>query len=147
MQTPSTTWVWITAQPGSLVLLGALAVFLIALFSLSMRRRRSVVSQARSGENQTTFVETLTSYGFDAKIARTTYHYLRETQHVSLPLAANNRLDEDLGLDSVDVDGCLRDLMQLNGRLLRPSSSAPVTVEDLVRAVQGAPRMSEMAAA
>lgn len=149
MQTPSSTWMWITEQPGSLVLTGALLLFIIALLSLSARRRRAVIGEARSGKNQSTFMDSLTANGFDAKIARTTYHYLQEKQQAGLPLAADVLLDKDLGLDSVDIDGCIRDLMQLNGRLFGPETAPPalLTVEDLVRHIQTSPHLSKMAAA
>lgn len=149
MQTQSTSWIWITERPGSFILAGALVTFTVALLFLFIRHRRAVMNQARSGENRVTFIDSLTANGFDAKIARTTYHYLREKQLMSLSLAAQDRLDEDLGLDSVDVEGCVRDLMQLNGRLPGAAMAfpAPRTVQDLVRYIQGAPRPSEMAAA
>lgn len=106
------------------------------------------MNQSRAGINETSFVNYLSAYGFDANIARTTYGYLQDKQRVSFPIAASDLLDEDLGLDSADVDESINDLMQINGRLLRRGivTTPMVTVEDLVRFIQASPRVSEMAA-
>ena len=148
MQTPSTTWIWLTEQAGPLALIAILLVFIMAVLAISARRRRSAMNQSRAGINETTFVNYLSAYGFDANIARTTYQYLQDKQRVSFPIAAGDLLDEDLGLDSADVDESVHDLMELNGRLLRPGivTTPMITVEDLVRYVQASPRLSEMAA-
>ncbi len=149
MQTPSTPWIWITEQIGPLALIAVLLIFIIAVLSISARRHRSRMNQSRAGINETTFVNYLSAYGFDARIAKTTYEYLQEKQRVSFPIAASDLLDEDLGLDSVDVNESVRDLMQINGRVLQLGIvNTPITtVEDLVRFIQASPRLSEMVAA
>ena len=106
------------------------------------------MNEMRSGANEDTFVNSLLAYGFDSKIARTTYRYLQEKQNVSFPIEAGDLLDEDLGLGSEDVDETLIALLRENDRLHQPGIvlSPIVTVEDLVRFVQASPRLSELAA-
>jgi hypothetical protein len=57
-------------------------------------------------------------------------------------------LDEDLGLDMVDLDETVRDVFQLTRRRYQPGlrHTPLVTVEDLVRFVQASPRLVEQAA-
>ena len=106
------------------------------------------MNEARSGANEDTFVNSLLIYGFDPMIARTTFRYLQEKQLVSFPIEPTDQLDEDLGLDLVDVNESIRDIFKLTDRIYQPGlkHTPIVTVEDLVRLVQASPRLSEMAA-
>ena len=106
------------------------------------------MNEVRSGVNEDTFVDSLLVYGFDPIIARATYRYLQEKQLVSFPIEATDQLDEDLGLDLVDVDESILDILKLTDRQFQPGLKfAPiVTVEDLVRLIQASPRNSAMAA-
>jgi hypothetical protein len=148
MQTPSTLTIWLSEQAGPLALIGLLVGFVMVVLYLSARSRRVRMNEQRSGTNEDTFVNFLTAYGFDPLIARNTYRYLQEKQRVSFPIEAGDLLDEDLGLDNVDVTESVHDLLLLNGRLHQPgiNHSPLVTVEDLVRFVQASPRMSQLAA-
>ena len=148
MQTPSTVSIWLSQQAGPLVIIGLLLAFIMTVLYFSARGRRAKMNEERSGVNEDTFVQFLTTYGFDSKIARTTYRYLQEKQNVSFPIQAGDLLDEDLGLDLLDVEQSVRDLFALNNRLYQPgiNHSPLTTVEDLVRFIQASPRLSELAA-
>ena len=148
MQTPSTVSIWLSEQAGPLALIVVLLAFVMIVLYVSARNRRARMNQERSGTNEDTFVSFLITYGFDGKIARTTYRYLQEKQRVSFPIEATDLLDEDLGLDSYEIEESVRDLLAINERLYQPgiAHSPLVTVEDLVRLVQASPRLSELAA-
>ena len=126
------------------------AILALVMFSLylSARSRRVKMNEARAGVNEDTFVHALEVDGFDNNIARATYRYLQEKQNVSFPIHSDDLLDEDLGLDSADVDESMQDLLALTERLYQPGlQHMPiVTVEDLVRFIQASPRISELAA-
>ena len=148
MQTPSTTWIWISEQAVPLGIIVALLALVLLVLYLSARSRRLKMNEARAGINEDTFVNSLSIYGFDPLIARTTFRYLQEKQNVSFPIEASDQLDEDLGLDIEDLKESIHDLLELCGRLYQPglNHTPLVTVEDLVRFVQASPRLSEMAA-
>ena len=148
MQTPSTLSIWLSEQAVPLAIIVALLGFIMIVLYTSARARRLKMNEARSGANEDTFVNSLLIYGFDPVIARTTFRYLQEKQRVSFPIEATDQLDEDLGLDLVDVDESIQDILKLTDRVYQPGlkHSPIVTVEDLVRLVQASPRLSEMAA-
>jgi hypothetical protein len=148
MQTPDTTSIWLSEQAMPFALIVLLLAFVMTVLYLSARNRRTKMNEERSGVNEDTFVSFLSTYGFDANIARSTYRYLQEKQRVSFPIQAADLLDEDLGLDSEDIRESMLDLLSINQRLHQPGVylSPLVTVEDLVRFVQASPRLSELAA-
>ena len=148
MQTPSTLSIWLSEQLRPLLLIAAILALVALAVYISLRTRRARMNTARAGLTEDTFVQSLIVYGFDGEIARTTFRYLQQKQHVSFPIQASDMLDEDLGLDAEDVDNTVRDLFDLTSRLYQPGRRyAPlVTVEDLVRFIQSSPRLSELAA-
>ena len=148
MQTPSTLSIWLSEQAFPLAIIVALLGFVMVVLYTSARSRRVKMNEARSGANEDTFVNSLLIYGFDPMIARTTFRYLQEKQLVSFPIEPTDQLDEDLGLDLVDVNESIRDIFKLTDRIYQPGlkHTPIVTVEDLVRLVQASPRLSEMAA-
>jgi len=148
MQIPSTISIWLSEQAGPLALIVALLAFVMIILYVSAKSRNARLNEARSHVNEDTFVDSLTTYGFDPNIARTTYRYLQDKQNVRFPIEASDHLDEDLGLDLVDVDQSIVDILTLTERLHQPGlQHGPiVTVEDLVRFVQASPRLSELAA-
>jgi len=148
MQTPSTLSIWLGEQAVPLAIIVALLGFVMIVLSTSARARKVRMNEARSGANEDTFVNSLLIYGFDPVIARTTFRYLQEKQRVSFPIEASDQLDEDLGLDLVDVDESIQDILKLTDRIYQRGlqHSPIVTVEDLVRLIQASPRLSEMAA-
>jgi len=148
MQIPTDPWIWLKEQAEPLAIIVALLSFVMIVLYVSARSRRSKMLETRSGVNEDTFVNSLSIYGFDPVIARTTFRYLQEKQNVSFPIEATDKLDEDLGLDLGDVEESLRDILQLTGRLYQPGlkHNPLVTVEDLVRLVQASARLSELAA-
>ena len=148
MQTPSTLSIWLSEQAVPLAIIVALLGFIMIVLYMSAHTRRLRMNEARSGANEDTFVNSLLIYGFDPAIARTTFRYLQEKQRVSFPIEATDQLDEDLGLDLVDVDESIQDILRLTDRVYQPGlkHTPIVTVEDLVRLVQASPRLAEMAA-
>ncbi len=118
------------------------------VLSVSARNRRVRLNKSRAGTNEDTFVEAMVVDGFDPQISRAVYTYLQEQQNVHFPIESTDLLDEDLGLDLVDLDETIRDVLQLTRREYRPGlrHTPLVTVEDLVRFIQASPRLVERAA-
>ena len=148
MQTPSTLSIWLSEQAVPLAIILVLAALVMIVLSVSARNRRVRLNQARAGTNEDTFVESLVVYGFDPQISRAVYSYLQEKQNVHFPIEATDLLDEDLGLDLVDLEETVRDVLQLTRRQYQPGlrHEPLVTVEDLVRFIQASPRLIERAA-
>jgi hypothetical protein len=148
MQTPSTLSIWLSEQAVPLAIILVLAALVMIVLSVSARNRRVRLNQARAGTNEDTFVESLGVYGFDPQISRAVYSYLQEKQNVHFPIEATDLLDEDLGLDLVDLEETVRDVLQLTRRQYQPGlrHEPLVTVEDLVRFIQASPRLIERAA-
>jgi hypothetical protein len=148
MQTPSTVSIWLSEQAIPLAVIVSLLAVVMIVLSVSARNRRIRLNQARAGTNEDTFVESLVVYGFNPEISRTTYRYLQEKQNVHFPIEATDLLDEDLGLDLVDLEETVRDVLQLSRRQYQPGlrHDPLVTVEDLVRLIQACPRLVERAA-
>ena len=148
MQTPSNLEIWLSQQALPFVMIVVLLALVMIILMVSARNRRVRLNQLRSGTNENTFVESLVPYGFDPEISRTTYRYLQEQQNVHFPIEATDLLDEDLGLDMVDLDETVEDVFRLTRRVYQPGlrHTPLVTVEDLVRFVQASPRMVEQAA-
>ena len=148
MQTPSTLWIWLSEQAVLLALIVAFLAFVMIALSISARNRRVRLSQARSGITIDTFVDALFSVGYDPEICQTVYTYLQDKQNVHFPIEASDLLDEDLGLDLVDLDETVRDVLRLTRRRYQPGlrHTPLVTVEDLVRFVQASPKLMEKAA-
>ena len=148
MQIPSTLSIWLSQQAWPLAIIAVLLAFVVTTLYVSARQRRVRMNQVRSGVNEDTFVESLEVDGFDRNLARSTYRYLQQRQNVHFPIHAGDDLDEDLGLDSEDVDQTIRELLAETERLYQPGlKHMPiVTVEDLVRFLQASPRLSQLAA-
>jgi hypothetical protein len=148
MQTPSTPLIWLSEQAVPLAFIASVLALVMIVLWVSARNRRLKMNEARSGTNEETFVDSLLVYGFDPQISSTVYRYLQEKQNVHFPIEATDLLDEDLGLDMVDLDETVRDVFQLTRRVYQPGlrHTPLVTVEDLVRFVQASPRMIEQAA-
>ena len=148
MQTPSTLSIWLSEQALPLGVIVALLALVMIVLSVSARNRRVRLNQSRSGTNEDTFVDSLIVYGFDPQISQTIYRYLQDKQNVHFPIEATDLLDEDLGLDLVDLDETVRDVLQLTRRQYQPGLRYEplVTVEDLVRFIQASPRLVERAA-
>ena len=85
MQTPSTLSIWLSEQAVPLAIIVALLAFVMIVLYFSARARKTKMNEARSGVNEDTFVKSLTIYGFDPEIARTTFRYMQEKQGVSFP--------------------------------------------------------------
>ena len=148
MQTPDSLQTWLSEQAIPLMVIVVLVAFVMIVLYVSARNRRMRLNEARSGTNEDTFVESLVVYGFDPRISSTIYRYLQEKQNVHFPIEATDLLDEDLGLDMVDLDETVRDVFQMTRRIYQPGlrHTPLVTVEDLVRFVQASPRKIEQAA-
>jgi hypothetical protein len=133
---------WLGEQVVPLFLIGFAILMGIAMVYLSAKSRRSSLARDRSGRTEDTFAEYLSGYGFDPEIARTTYRYLQNVQHVAFPIEPNDDLDRNLGLDGDEVNQTVRDLLTETGRVYLPGllDSPLVTVVDLVRHIQASPR-------
>ena len=149
MATPDTFSIWFREQslPIGLILIAILVAFLILRYSA--RRRQESLLRERDGITEQTFTSHLSRYGFDASITSTTYRYLQEVQRVQFPILPGDALDEDLGLDSEDIQQTVLELTEALKREPNPGlrSTPVVTVEDLVRLLQASPRKTRSAAA
>ena len=131
-----------------MLLFSALLAFVAITVYISLSVRSARMKERRSGLNEDSFIYSLVIYGFDAEIARTTFRYLQTTQQISFPIQASDLLDEDLGLNSDDLEETVRDLFHLTGRRYQPGRrhTPLTTVEDMVRFLQASPRRSALAA-
>jgi hypothetical protein len=149
MVLPDSIPLWVRQQARPLeILFGVFAAGLV-LLRLSAWFRTYSLRRKRKGITQETFTAQLMQYGFDPVIASSTYRYLQEVQLVPFPIVPGDVLDQDLGLDSTDVDQTVRDLTIALRRELSPglTPAPPVTVEDLIRLLQASPRISRTTAA
>lgn len=140
-------WVRFQARPLE-ILFGVLVVGLVLLRLSAWFRSRSL-RRRRKGVTQESFTAHLQQFGFDPVITSATYRYLQEVQLVPFPILPKDVLDEDLGLDSTDVEQAIRDLTIALRREYSPGliPTPPVTVEDLIRLLQASPRISHTSAA
>ena len=149
MATPDTLTIWLREQawPIGIILGAVLLAFLVLKISAS--RRRDTLAREREGVTESTFAAHLERYGFDPIIASATYRYLQEVQRVNFPILPCDQLDEDLGLDSEDINQTVREMTNALGRQFNPGllHKPLVTVEDLVRMLQASPRRVKQSAA
>ena len=149
MVTPDTSMIWLREQawPIGIILGAVLLAFLVLKISAS--RRRDALAREREGVTESTFAAHLERYGFDPVIAAATYRYLQDVQLVKFPILPGDQLDEDLGLDSEDINQTVREMTNALGRRFNPGllHKPLVTVEDLVRMLQACPRRSAVSAA
>jgi hypothetical protein len=136
---------WLGEQVVPLMFVGFAVLMGFALLYFSAQSRRAALVRDRSGKTEETFADYLAAYGFDPEIARATYRYLQQVQHVAFPIVPEDDLDRDLGLDDNDVKKTVRDLLGEMGREYLPGllESPLVTVLDLVRYIQASPRRVE----
>jgi len=148
MPTLSTVQHWLSEQFIPLLSIAFSLLMGLAMLLVSARSRRSALLRARKGRTEETFAQELAEHGYDSEIARTTYRYLQERQRVGFPIRPMDDLDVDLGLDSEDLQHVIQELLAKVGRSYLPGmlSSPPVTVVDLIRAVQASPRREERVA-
>ena len=133
---------WLGDEGTPLVFIGFAILMGILLLYFSAQSRRAALVRDRSGRTEDTFAEFLAAYGFDPEIARATYRYLQDVQHVAFPIVPKDDLDRDLGLDEEDLNRTVRELLEETGREYLPGlhGSPLVTVVDLVRYIQASPR-------
>ena len=149
MVTPDTLSIWLKEQAWPIGIIVALFVFAFIVLKVSAKRRHEALAREREGVTESTFAAHLQRYGFDPIIAASTYRYLQEVQLVQFPILPGDQLDEDLGLDSEDIDQTVRELTSALGRDFNPGllHKPLVTVEDLVRLLQASPRRAQIVAA
>jgi len=133
---------WLGEQVVPLFFVGFAILMGVVLVYFSAQSRRAALTRDRSGRNQETFAEYLAAYGFDPEIARMTYRYLQDEQHVASPILPVDDLDRDLGLSGKELETTVRDLLDETGREYLPGllDSPLVRVVDLVRYIQASPR-------
>lgn len=143
MFTPDSVGMWLREQAGPLAVIFAAALLLWIVLKLSATHRRVTLQRERSAVTEESFVEQLERRNFDPLICATTYRYLQDVQRIHFPLLPSDLLDEDLGLDSEEVEQTLRELSaSLRRRRVPGLRHAPmVTVEDLIRRLQASPRI------
>ena len=144
MATPDTLVIWLKQQLLPIVVLALLGLAVFAILKLSARRRHAALSRERRGITEIRFVHHLRKFGFEPVITGTTYRYLQDVQNIPFPVLPSDKLDEDLGLGTEDVEQTVRELLAALGRVPSPGLRyMPLnTVEDLVRHLQASPRKS-----
>ena len=149
MVTPDTLTIWLKEQAWPIGIIVACVLLAFLVLKISASRRHRVLAREREGINEATFATHLERYGFDPIIAAATYRYLQEVQLVKFPILPGDQLDEDLGLDSEDINQTVREMTSALGRQFNPGllHKPLVTVEDLVRMLQASPRRAAVSAA
>jgi hypothetical protein len=148
MFTPSTVQIWLSQQAMPLLLIVGTLVAGFLFLKFSAARRRTALLRERAGHTEDTFVQHLSTFGFDPSIARSTYRYLQTQQNVHFPIFLTDHLDEDLGLGLEDLEQTKIALAVESRREFRPGlrHEPVVTVEDLIRFIQASPRKREKVA-
>jgi hypothetical protein len=146
MFTPDTFSLFLKQQAWPLGIVVFLVVAVWLLLKVSATSRRARLTRERSHVTEQSFVEHLAQFNFDGLIARTTYRYLQDVQHVHFPILASDALDEDLGLDNEDVEQTIRELLRALKREEAPGMShgPMITVEDLVWHLQTCPPVQQL---
>ena len=149
MVTPDSLSVWLNEQAWPIAIIAACIIFAFVALKVAASRRHRALATAREGVTQATFTEHLKKYDFDPAITAATYRYLQEVQRVSFPILAGDALDEDLGLDTEDIEQTVTELTSALNRERAPGlrHTPLVTVEDLVRLLQASPRKARSEAA
>jgi acyl carrier protein len=142
MAGPDTLTIWLREQAWPILIVLMCVLLVYALLKFSAQRRIENLIRERAGISEKSFSEDLQRYGFDPMIATATYRYLQQVQRIQFPILASDSLDEDLGLDSEDVEQTVNELGIALQREQAPGLrySPLVTVEDLVRLLQASPR-------
>jgi hypothetical protein len=142
MDTPDTLTIWLRQQAVPIGIIVGLLLLAFLMLKISARSRHKALAREREGVTENTFAEHLQRYGFDPVIAAATYRYLQQVQLVQFPILPGDQLDEDLGLDSEDINQTVREMTHALGRQYNPGllHKPLVTVEDLVRMLQAQPR-------
>ena len=149
MVTPDTLSGWLKAQAWPLGILFLLLAIAFIVLKVSAQRRHAALMQARSGVTEESFVHHLSQYDFDPFITGSTFRYMQTVQMIPFPILPGDKLDEDLGLDSEDVEQTVSELLVILNRREAPGLRylPMITVEDLVRHLQAAPRKMDSLAA
>jgi hypothetical protein len=149
MDTPDSLTVWLKDQAWPIAIIVGLAIFTFVALKFAARKRQRALTQQREGVNEASFVSHLQKYGFDPMIAGSTYRYLQEVQLVKFPILPGDALDEDLGLDTEDIEQSIAELTEALKRDRSPGlrHTPIVSVEDLVRLLQASPRRANSVAA
>jgi hypothetical protein len=149
MVTPDTLSIWLKEQAWPLGIIFILVAVAFVILKLSATSRHRSLSRQRSAVTEQTFVDNLAQFNFDPVITGATYRYLQQVQGIRFPILSTDALDEDLGMDSDDVDQTLRELLRSLQREETPGLRHEhiLTVEDLVRHVQASPRIKKSVAA
>ncbi len=130
----------------------SVAAVLGTLFVVEGRRQEKHLAQwvqARSGESICQFARAIDCRKVDTWVVRSVYEELQRYYSARwvLPLRATDRLEDDLRLDSEDLDDVLVDMAQRAGRDLSCPQANPfydrvTTVGDLVHFLNAQPRLA-----
>ncbi|MBW8464659.1 hypothetical protein [Acidovorax sp.] len=134
----------------------SIAVAIWALVAIEERQQgKRLVQrlQARSGESICQFARAIDCRQVDTWVVRSVYEELQRyySEKWALPLRVTDRLEEDLQLESEDLDHVLVDMAQRAGRNLSDTRTNPFydkvnTVGDLVHFLNAQPRLKVAAA-
>jgi hypothetical protein len=142
MDTPDSLSVWLKDQSWPIAIILGLIILTFLALKFSAARRHKALANQREGVSEESFVGHLQKYGFDPMITGAAYRYLQEVQLVNFPILPGDALDEDLGLDTEDIEQTVSELTEALARDRSPGlrHTPIVTVEDLVRLLQASPR-------
>ncbi len=149
MVTPDSLEIWLNEQAWPIAIIVGCIVLAFLALKISAGRRHRALAAERDGVTEATFTAHLQQYGFDPAITGAAYRYLQEVQLVKFPILPGDNLDEDLGLDTEDIEQTVAELTVALKRERAPGlrHKPLVTVEDLVRLLQASPRKARIEAA
>lgn len=137
------------AHPLTVCSVAAVLGTLVVVEGRRQEKRLAQWVQARSGESICQFARAIGCRKVDTWVVRSVYEELQRYYSARwvLPLRATDRLEDDLRLDSEDLDDVLVDMAQRAGRDLSCPQANPfydrvTTVGDLVHFLNAQPRLA-----
>lgn len=141
------------AYPVTVCLIAVAIWALVAIGEQRQKKRLLQRLQARSGESICQFARSIDCRRVDTWVVRAVYEELQRyySKKWAVPLRVTDRLEEDLQLESEDMDYVLVDMAQRAGRNLADTQHNPFydkvsTVGDLVHFLNAQPRVKAAAA-
>jgi hypothetical protein len=116
-----------------------------AVIAYSARGQKKQLEERRAGYCEDRFVQEMAEAGHDAEVARTVYHYIEDMHRIDFPILPSDDLYTVLGITDDAVRRAMPLLLEALGREAQIGRLMKqlTTVEDLVKFVANAPRMTE----
>jgi len=152
-------WAWLAAvcfiagyaylylrHPAGRWIIGGAGLFGVVVSILANRRFKRL-KEERKEESICTFARALPARDYDTWVVRAVYEEL--ARMVPVPLRPLDLLDEDLGIDGLDLDDTARVISHRCGRSLGDTKKNPMwgrvkTVEDVVLFLENQPKTANL---